>query len=207
MCFFLWFHLSFLGSLLSSLGAVVLWLFVSLSCFLCFCVSPLYSRVPFPCFCLFWPFTGPGCQCSCSSSRPFSLFCFLYPSGVVPGLSGRRLVRISSATLISFPSSGTFLIPVLIALRNISFSVVPLAADWSGVSLCWPLSFTIPPFETKHCLWPQTGPGLCFSPHIHGTPHKTASRADHGLNLTLMRSSMTYWKHWAYIKIFLLSMA
>ena len=105
--------------------------------------------------------------------------CFLYPSGVVPGLSGRRLVRISSATLISsFPSSGTFLIPVLIALRNISFSVVPLAADWSGVSLCWPLSFTIPPFETKHCLWPQTGPGLCFSPHIHGTPHKTASRAD-----------------------------
>ena len=105
--------------------------------------------------------------------------CFLYPSGVVPGLSGRRLVRISSATLISsFPSSCTFLIPVLIALRNRSFSVVPLAADWSGVSLCWPLSFTIPPFETKHCLRPQTGAGLCFSPQTHGTPHKTASRAD-----------------------------
>ena len=110
-------------------------------------------------------------------SSLLSLF-FLYPSGVVPGLSGRRLVRrISSATLISsFPSSGTFL-TVLIALRDISFSVVPLAADWLGVSLCWPLSFTIP-LETKHCLWPQTGPGLCFSPHIHGTPHKTASRAD-----------------------------
>ena len=53
-----------------------------------------------------------------------------------------------------------FPFPVLIALLNISSSVAPLAADWSGVSLRWSLFPTFPPFLTKHCLWPQTGPGL-----------------------------------------------
>ena len=77
-----------------------------------------------------------------------------------------------------FLPSCTSLIPGLIARRDLSFSVVPLAADWSGVSLCWLLSFTIPSFKTKHVLWPQTGPGRCLSPQTHGTPHKTASRAD-----------------------------
>ena len=69
---------------------------------------------------------------------------FLVPFGCCAWSFWPQTVRISSATLISsFPCSGTFL-TVLIALRNISFSVVPLAADWLGVSLLLALSFTIP---------------------------------------------------------------
>ena len=65
-------------------------------------VSPVLSLLAFPLF----PAsdssgrrTGPGCQGSRSSSLPFPSFLLLAsPLGVVPGLSGRRLVRISSAT-------------------------------------------------------------------------------------------------------------
>ena len=112
------------------------------------------------------------------------------PLGVVPGLSGRRLVRISSATPHLPPSlSFTSLIPDLLSRRDLRLSVIFLAADWSGVSHCWPPQSNNPLLQTRHVLWPQTGPGRCCSPHTHGTPHKTTSRS-HSLNLTLMRSSM-----------------
>ena len=95
---------------------------------------------------------------SLSLSPPALSLCLTLPSGVVPGLSGRRLVRISSATLTSpflsfrFPS---LVRPSQFSSFNGCSSVGLLAADWSGISLRWFLTI----LPTQHCLWPQTGPG------------------------------------------------
>ena len=89
---------------------------------------------------------------------PFSLASFgsSFPSGVVPGLSGRRLVQDFQhrphfpplfGLLRCFPSAP---FPFVTPLLNKCPSVVLLAADWSGVSLRW--SPNTPP--TRHCLWP-----------------------------------------------------
>ena len=79
-----------------------------------------------------------------------------FPSGVVPGLSGRRLVQ-DFQHRPHFPLSlvccAVFLVPpfpFVTPLLNKCPSVVLLAADWSGVSLRWSPN-TLP---TRHCLWP-----------------------------------------------------
>ena len=78
-----------------------------------------------------------------------------FPSGVVPGLSGRRLVQ----DFQRHPHLPPFLFAALFSFCSPSLSlllckkcpsVVLLAADWSGVSLRWSPN-TLP---TRHCLWP-----------------------------------------------------
>ena len=93
------------------------------------------------------PFLSPFSLASPGSS---------FPSGVVPGLSGRRLVqdfqhRPHFPPL--FDCCAVFLLPpfpFVTPLLNKCPSVVLLAADWSGVSLRWSPN-TLP---TRHCLWP-----------------------------------------------------
>ena len=97
------------------------------------------------------PFLSPFSLASPGSS---------FPSGVVPGLSGRRLVqdfqrRPHLPLLFLLRCSPTAPFPFVTPLLNKCPSVVLLAVDWSGVSLRW-FPTTLP---TRHCLWPQTGSG------------------------------------------------
>ena len=72
---------------------------VPLLCWWCFYLSFLLGfALSFP---LSLSFSGLGSALSLSLLLSLLSLCFLFPSGVVPGLSGRRLVRISSATLTS----------------------------------------------------------------------------------------------------------
>ena len=107
-------------------------------------VSPVLSLLAFPLF----PAsdssgrrTGPGCQGSRSSSLPFPFFfasCFtlgccawsFWPQ------TGPDFQRHPSSP--SFLLSFTSLIPDLLSRRDLRLSVIFLAADWSGVSHCWP---------------------------------------------------------------------
>ena len=129
---------------------------LSLVCFCVGCVCPSVSLAFAPSLLL--PVSFLPVFCSLSPSLSLLSLCLTLPSGVVPGLSGRRLVRISSATLTSpflsfrFPS---LVRPSQFSSFNGCSSVVLLAADWSGVSLRWFLTI----LPTQHCLWPQTGPG------------------------------------------------
>ena len=81
-------------------------------------------------------------------------------SGVVPGLSGADWSGFPAP-----PSLPPFFPPAL-SLPCLDCSFWTLAqCGTSGrrlvrVSLRWSLIPTLPPFLTKHCLWPQTGPGL-----------------------------------------------
>jgi hypothetical protein len=149
-------------SLIFALGVITLTLtcFVS-SSFWSFCarrwvVRPLFVRIFGPC-----SFAPPVCFGSVFGLpflSPFSLASSgsSFPSGVVPGLSGRRLVQDFQhrphfpplfGLLRCFPSAP---FPFVTPLLNKCPSVVLLAADWSGVSLRWSPN-TLP---TRHCLWP-----------------------------------------------------
>ena len=171
----------------------MLWLFVSLSCFLCFCVSPLFSRVLFPCFCLFWPFTGPGGQCSCSSSCPFSLFvsctlrvlCLVFLAADWSGFP-------APPSSPPFPLFCTSLIPDLFSRQDLRLSVIFLAADWSGVSHCWLPSQTIPSSNSDTFSGHRLVRGVAAH-HTSWYSSQDNKQSSHGLNLTLMRSSMICW--------------
>ena len=133
-----------------------------------------------------------------------------FPSGVVPGLSGRRLVQdfqrhphlppFSFAALFSFCSPSLSLLLCLTSVNKCP-SVVLLAADWSGVSLRW--FPTILP--TRHCLWPQTGSGAVAFHTDSWNFLLDSKQSKPGSNLTPKHSLMTFWKHWVCIKIFPLS--
>ena len=118
-----------------------------------------------PPFCPYlWPcsFAPPGLFVRFCLWAAFSLpllpglSCSSFPSGVVPGLSGRKLVQDFQhrphfpplfCLLRCLPSAP---FPFVTPLLNKCPSVVLLAADWSGVSLRWSPN-TLP---TRHCLWP-----------------------------------------------------
>ena len=157
------------------------WLFVSLSCFPPLCVSLVPSLLSGPFFASdssgrrlvrVVRALAPPLSLSPSVLLPAS------PSGVVPGLSGRRLVRISSATLISLlsfsPLPPSSLTCFLVGTLDSAWYFWPQTGQ--GYHIAGSLVKQSPP-TTKHVLWPQTGPGRCCSPHTHGTPYKTASRA------------------------------
>ena len=151
--------------LIFALGVIPLtltWFVVSL--FRSFCARRWVVRPPLP---YLWPLLlCPPCLFrfffGLPLPSPFSLASSgsSFPSGVVPGLSGRRLVQdfqrhphLPPFTLLRCSPSAPF--PFVTPLLNKCPSVVLLAADWSGVSLRW--FPTILP--TRHCLWPQTGSG------------------------------------------------
>ena len=154
--------------------------------------SPLLSLLVFRLFPLTpLVLTGPGFLGSRSPSFPPSAVAFfvllvcallplLSPLGVVPGLSGRRLVRISSATLfLLLPPFLTSLFPYFVSRWDLSFSVIFLAADWSGVSHCWLSCPCFPPLNQARSLAADWSGALLLILY-HGTPHKTTSRAGMG---------------------------
>ena len=193
-------------SLLSSLGAVVLRLFGSLSCFVGASVSPFCLGLlsPFSCFC---PVTGPGCLfpfspsglCSLFVSCPLRVLCLVFLAADWSGFPAP-------------PSLPPFFPPALSLPCLACSSQHWLQCGTSGRRLVRGITSlvlipTFPPFLTKHCLWPQTGPGLLLLNTDSWNSSLDSKQNRHGLNLTLMHSSMTYWKHWACIKIFQPSMA
>ena len=188
---------------LFSLVLVFVVLFGSLSFF--FGVWRLVSLPLFPPLCLFssffarfpsFPFDSSGLDWSGFSGLSLSFFppsavaffdllvCallpLLSPLGVVSGLSGRRLVRISSATLfLLLPPFFNFPLPYFVSRWDLSFSVIFLAADWSGVSHCWLSCPYFPPLNQTRSLAADWSGALLLILY-HGTPHKTTSRAGMG---------------------------
>ena len=136
------------------------------------------------------PFSVLPVLCSLSPFLSLLSLCLTLPSGVVPGLSGRRLVRISSATLTSL-----FLLFRLPSLARAShFSSFKLfQGGTSGrrlvrVSLrCFSLSFQLSTVSGRRLVQ-----GCCVVILIHGTPYDS-KQSRPGLNLTTMHSSMTFW--------------
>ena len=145
-----------------------------------------------------WPLLLRSLAFFCSACFLLSLspflsllsLCLTLPLGVVPGLSGRRLVRISSATLTSL-----FLLFRLPSLARPShFSSFKLfQGGTSGrrlvrVSLrCFSLSFQLSTVSGRRLVQ-----GCCVVILIHGTPYDS-KQSRPGLNLTTMHSSMTFW--------------
>ena len=108
---------------------------------------------------------------------PFPSFCFLLHPQVL------CLVFLAAdwsgfpAPPSSPPSFSPYLPhPDLLSRRDLRLSMIFLAADSSGYHIAGsPVKQSL--LQTRHVLWPQTGPGRCCSPHTHDTPHKTTSRA------------------------------
>ena len=91
------------------------------------------------------------------SSLAFVILCCFVPLGLVPGLSGRRLVQDFQHR--PFPPTNFIEVSALSILIDYLFllqfprkdsSVVLLAVDWSGVSPHW----TPQSISFQHCLWP-----------------------------------------------------
>jgi len=142
----------------STCGAVALQLFVSFSCVVWwFCLSFA-----------FWPSLSLCCFCSASSlggllpsSLRSVLFSFCHSRVLCLVFLAADWSRISSATLSCSSHSTCSPFPLLVVSLNIGSSVVPLTGQ--GITSL----VLIPPslFRTKHCLWPQTGPGAVALQH------------------------------------------
>ena len=83
----------------------------------------------------------------------------------------------------------TSLFPYFVSRWDLSFSVIFLAADWSGVSHCWLSCPYFPPLNQARSLAADWSGALLLILY-HGTPPTDNKQSRHGLNLTLMRSSM-----------------
>ena len=108
---------------------------------------------------------------------PFPSFCFLlHPQVLCLVFLAADWSGFPAQPHLLLPSLLTSLIPDLLSRRDLRLSVIFLAADWSEYHIAGsPVKQSL--LQTRHVLWPQTGPGRCCSPHTHGTPHKTTSRA------------------------------
>ena len=168
---------------------------VSLSVVPPLCLScPVFLAFPFPLLLTPRPQTGPGCQGSLSSAPSPPLFRFL--------LCPRVLCLVFLAADWSgfpappssppFPLFCTSLIPDLFSRQDLRLSVIFLAADWSGVSHCWLPSQTIPSSNSDTFSGHRLVRGVAAH-HTSWYSSQDNKQSSHGLNLTLMRSSMICW--------------
>ena len=160
---------------------------LSLVCLCVGCVCPSVSLA----FALSFPLPFSVLPVFCSLSPFLSLLSLrlTLPSGVVPGLSGRRLVRISSATLTSLFL--LFRLPSLARPSHFSsFNIVPVWYFWPQTGQGYHSAGSSLSFQLGTVSGRRLVQGLL---RCNSDSWNDSKQSRPGLKLTPMHSSMTFW--------------